>query len=128
MRSFSALQALRVVVILYEWLDIPIMKRYYDLGFDHYNLQWHKVGIRGLVNALLNRSGPFVNGNYVVPDLSVHSAVQMNKKLRTFDKTFYFRCVKLLVCDSLKPILSILERYSSLKNVHGKLYLPDHFN
>ncbi|KAG0613388.1 hypothetical protein M758_6G099300 [Ceratodon purpureus] len=89
-RGFCALQALRVVVILYEWLDIPFLKKYYDLGFDHYNLQWRKAGISGLVKALFNRSGPFVRGNYVVPDLSVHSAVEMNKKLRTFDKTFYF--------------------------------------
>ncbi|KAG0569655.1 hypothetical protein M758_6G101500 [Ceratodon purpureus] len=90
MKSVSLLQVLRVAVLLYEWLDIPILKRYYDFGFDHYNLQWHKAGIRGLVDTLRNRRGPFVDGNWVVPDLSIHSAVQLNKKLRTFDKTFYF--------------------------------------
>lgn len=93
MKSFSLLQVLRVAVLLYEWLDIPILKRYYDFGFDHYNLQWHKAGITGLVDTLLNKSGPFVHGNWVLPDLSIHSAVQLNKNLRTFDKTFYFRCV-----------------------------------
>lgn len=93
MKSFSLLQVLRVGVLVYEWLDIPILKRYYDFGFDHYNLQWHKAGIKGLVDTLLNNSGPFVYGNWVLPDLSIHSAVQLNKKLRTFDKTFYFRLV-----------------------------------
>jgi hypothetical protein len=95
MKSFSLLQIMRLFVILYEWLDIPILKRYYDFGFDHYNLQWHKAGVMGLVDALLNRNGPFAHGNWVLPDLSIQYALQLNKQLRTFDKTFYFRCVKL---------------------------------
>lgn len=94
MKSFSLLQVLRVGVLLYEWLDIPFLKRYYDFGFDHYNLQWHKAGITGLLDTLFNRSGPFVHDNWVLPDLSIQSSVELNKKLRTFDKTFYFRCVK----------------------------------
>jgi len=93
MKSFSLLQILRVGVLLLEWFDIPFLKRYYDFGFDHYNLEWHKAGIRGLVNTLLNKSGPFAHGNWMVPDLSIQSAVELNKKLRTFDKTFYFRHV-----------------------------------
>ncbi|XP_024380414.1 uncharacterized protein [Physcomitrium patens] len=90
MKSFSLLQVLRVGVLLYEWLDIPFLKRYYDFGFDHYNLQWHKAGITGLLDTLFNRSGPFVHDNWVLPDLSIQSSVELNKKLRTFDKTFYF--------------------------------------
>lgn len=93
MKSFSLLQILRVGVLVYEWLDIPILKHYYDFGFDHYNLGWHKAGIRGLIDTLLNNSGPFAHGNWVLPDLSIQSALQLNKKLKTFDKTFYFRCV-----------------------------------
>jgi hypothetical protein len=97
-----------VATLLYEWLDIPILKRYYDFGFDHYHLQWHKAGVRGLIDTLSNRSGPFVHGNWVLPDLSIHSAVQLNKKLRTFDKTFYFRCVNgsiTLLCDRYRLML-----------------------
>ena len=112
MKSVSLLQVLRVAVLLYEWFDIPILKRYYDFGFDHYDLQWHKAGITGLVNSLLNRSGPFVHGNWVLPDLSIHSAVQLNKKLRTFDKTFYFRCVDgriILLCDSYRLLFCCRE-------------------
>lgn len=108
MKSFSLLQLMRVFVLLYEWLDIPILKRYYDFGFDHYNLQWHKAGIMGLVDTLLNRSGPFAHENWVLPDLSIQYALQLNKQLKTFDKTFYFRCAKLklsFACDSCKLLL-----------------------
>lgn len=94
MKTFSLLQILRVGVLFIEWLDISIVKRYYDFGFDHYNLGWHKAGIVGLVNTLLNNSGPFAHENWTVPDLSIQSALELNKKLRTFDKTFYFRYVK----------------------------------
>jgi triacylglycerol esterase/lipase EstA (alpha/beta hydrolase family) len=90
MKSFSLLQVLRVGVLVLEWLDIPLLKRYYDFGFDHYNLEWHKAGFTGLVNTLLNKTGPFAHANWVVPDLSLQSALQLNKKLKTFDKTFYF--------------------------------------
>lgn len=81
-------------MLLLEWLDIPLLKRYYDFGFDHYNLEWHKAGFTGLVNTLLNKTGPFASANWVVSDLSVQSALQLNKKLKTFDRTFYFRCVE----------------------------------
>ncbi|KAG0626649.1 hypothetical protein M758_2G141100 [Ceratodon purpureus] len=90
MTSFSLLQFMRVFVLFYEWLDVPILKRYYDFGFDHYNLQWHKAGIMGLVDTLLNKSGPFAHENWVLPDLSIQYALELNNQLRTFDTTFYF--------------------------------------
>lgn len=91
MKKFSLLQILRLTVIVYEWLDIPLLKKYYDFGFDHYNLQWHKAGLRGLIDALLDRRGPFVDANWVLPDLSIQSSVELNRKLKTCDRTYYFR-------------------------------------
>jgi hypothetical protein len=94
MKSISLLQVLRVAVLLYEWLDIPALKRYYDFGFDHYNLPWHKAGMSGLRDTMLGRSGPFAKGNWVLPDLSIQHAVEVNKRLQTYPNTYYFRYTK----------------------------------
>jgi hypothetical protein len=94
MKSISLLQVLRVAVLLYEWLDIPALKRYYDFGFDHYNLPWHKAGMSGLRDTMLGRSGPFAKGNWVLPDLSIQYAVEVNKRLQTYPNTYYFRYTK----------------------------------
>ncbi|CAM6042868.1 unnamed protein product [Sphagnum compactum] len=90
MKSISLLQVLRVAVLVYEWLDIPALKRYYDFGFDHYNLPWHKAGMSGLRDTMLGRSGPFAKGNWVLPDLSIQYAVEVNKRLQTYPNTYYF--------------------------------------
>ncbi len=94
MKSISLLQVLRVAVLVYEWLDIPALKRYYDFGFDHYNLPWHKAGMSGLRDTVLGRSGPFAKGNWVLPDLSIQHAVEVNKRLQTYPNTYYFRYTK----------------------------------
>jgi hypothetical protein len=94
MKSISLLQVLRVAVLVYEWLDIPALKRYYDFGFDHYNLPWHKAGMSGLRDTMLGRSGPFAKGNWVLPDLSIQHAVEVNKRLQTYPNTYYFRYTK----------------------------------
>ena len=105
MKSISLLQVLHVVVLLYEWFDIPILKRSYDFEIDHYNLQWQKAEIMDQIDSLLNKSGCSIYRNQVLYDLSIHYIVQLNKKLRTFEKIIYFRCVDriiILFCDSYR--------------------------
>ncbi|CAK9227938.1 unnamed protein product [Sphagnum troendelagicum] len=90
MKTISLLQFLRIGVLFYEWLDIPALKKYYAFGFDHYNLSWHKAGMSGLRDTMLGRSGPFAARNWVIPDLSIQHAVEVNKKLQTYPNTYYF--------------------------------------
>ena len=91
MRPLCLLQVLRFGVLVYEWLDIPALKQYYAWGFDHFNLSWRRGGYKGLVDAFLGRSGPFTNGDWILPDLSVQASVQLNRRLKTYPNTFYFR-------------------------------------
>ena len=89
--AISLLQLLRVGVVIYEWMDIPFLKRYYGFGFDHYEMNWRKIGLTGLVKSLLFETGPFASRDWICSDLSIQSAVELNRHLQTFPNTFYFR-------------------------------------
>ncbi|MCO5569728.1 hypothetical protein L7F22_023443 [Adiantum nelumboides] len=88
--GISLLQLLRVGVVIYEWLDIPFLKKYYGFGFDHFDMNWRTIGLCGLVKSLLCETGPFASHDWIGPDLSIHSAVECNRHLQTFPNTFYF--------------------------------------
>lgn len=90
MKSVSLLQLCRLGVIMYDWLDIPWLKNYYNFGFDHFNLTWRKTGIWGLVDCLLGHVGPFASGDWILPDLTIQGSLQLNSKLNTFPNTYYF--------------------------------------
>jgi hypothetical protein len=93
LRPVCLLQICRVGSILYHWLDLPWLKRYYDFGFDHFGMSRRHVGARGLVDLLLSRraSGdPFATGDWILPDLTIQGAAAINARARTFPGTFYF--------------------------------------
>jgi hypothetical protein len=91
MRAACLLQICRVGSVLYHWLDLPWLKRYYDFGFDHFGMSRRLVGAAGLADILLrNRRGPFATGDWIVPDLTIHGAARINAGVRTFPCTFYF--------------------------------------
>ncbi|GJN14224.1 hypothetical protein PR202_gb01019 [Eleusine coracana subsp. coracana] len=77
-------------VILYDWLDIPWLKNYYNFGFDHYEMSRRKVGFSGLVDLLLGHTGPFASRDWILPDLTIQGALKLNSTLKTFPNTFYF--------------------------------------
>ncbi|XP_059278762.1 uncharacterized protein LOC132032958 isoform X2 [Lycium ferocissimum] len=84
------LQLCRVGVIMYEWLDFHWLKDYYNFGFDHFNMTWRKIGIRGLLDCLLGNAGPFASGDWILPDLTIQGSIKLNSHLRTFLQTYYF--------------------------------------
>lgn len=90
MKSISLLQLCRIGVILYDWIDIPWLKNYYNFGFDHFEMSWRKTGILGLIDLLLGNSGPFASGDWILPDLTLQGSLKMNSKLHTFPSTHYF--------------------------------------
>lgn len=92
LRPVCLLQICRVGSILYHWLDLPWLKRYYDFGFDHFGMSRRRVGARGLADLLLSRApgDPFATGDWIVPDLTIHGAARINARASTFPGTFYF--------------------------------------
>lgn len=95
LRPVCLLQICRVGSLLYHWLDLPCLKRYYDFGFDHFGMSRRLVGVQGLVDLLLGRDcgrarGPFATGDWILPDLTIQGAVRTNARVRTFPGTFYF--------------------------------------
>ncbi|CAN6328281.1 unnamed protein product [Urochloa humidicola] len=90
MKSVCLLQLCRIGVIVYDWLDIPWLKNYYNFGFDHYEMSRRKVGFSGLIDLLLGHTGPFASGDWILPDLTIQGAIKLNSTLRTFPNTFYF--------------------------------------
>ncbi|KAK9146812.1 hypothetical protein Sjap_006715 [Stephania japonica] len=90
MKPISLLQLCRLGVIVYDWLDIPWLKAYYNFGFDHFNMSWHKIGVSGLVDCLLGNCGPFASGDWILPDLTIQGSMRLNSHLATFPNTFYF--------------------------------------
>ena len=90
MRSICLLQLCRLGVIVYDWLDIPWLKNYYNFGFDHYEMSRRKVGFSGLIDLLLGHTGPFASGDWILPDLTIQGSIKLNSRLRTFPNTFYF--------------------------------------
>lgn len=90
LKPLCLLQLCRLGVIFYDWLDIPWLKAYYNFGFDHYNMSWRKMGIRGLIDLLMGNAGPFTSGDWVLPDLTIQGSMRLNSRLNTFHNTFYF--------------------------------------
>ncbi|KAG6547786.1 hypothetical protein Mapa_010600 [Marchantia paleacea] len=90
LRSVCLLQILRIAVLIYEWIDCGLMNRYYGFGFEHYNLSWRKAGLKGLISTISGQTGPFAHSDWILPDLSIHSAIEFNKRVKTFPNTFYF--------------------------------------
>ncbi|KAL0915367.1 hypothetical protein M5K25_015779 [Dendrobium thyrsiflorum] len=90
MKPISLLQISRVGVIVYDWLNIAWLKNYYNFGFDHFNMEWRKTGILGLIDLLLGNSGPFATGDWILPDLTIEGTIKLNSTLRTFPNTYYF--------------------------------------
>ncbi|CAA7388670.1 unnamed protein product [Spirodela intermedia] len=86
----SLLQLCRLGCIVYEWLDLQWMKKYYSFGFDHFGMAWREGGVGALVDCLLGNVGPFASGDWILPDLTIQGALQLNAGLRTFPNTFYF--------------------------------------
>ncbi|KAB2084371.1 hypothetical protein ES319_A05G329200v1 [Gossypium barbadense] len=90
MKPLCLLQLCRLGVIIYDWLDIPLLKAYYNFGFDHFNLSWRKVGLWGLVDCLLGNAGPWATGDWILPDLTIQGSIKLNSNMQTFPNTFYF--------------------------------------
>lgn len=90
MKPLCLLQLCRLGVIIYDWLDIPLLKAYYNFGFDHFNLSWRKAGLWGLVDCLLGNAGPWATGDWILPDLTIQGSIKLNSNLQTFPNTFYF--------------------------------------
>ncbi|XP_062190584.1 uncharacterized protein LOC133893550 [Phragmites australis] len=94
LRPVCLLQICRVGSILYHWLDLPWLKRYYDFGFDHFGMSRRLVGASGVANLLLvgagDGTGPFGTGDWILPDLTIQGAARINARVRTFPGTFYF--------------------------------------
>lgn len=90
MKSISLLQLCRIGVILYDWLDIAWLKNYYNFGFDHFQMARKKAGVAGLADLLLGNTGPFASGDWILPDLTIQGAIDLNAGLKTFPNTFYF--------------------------------------
>ncbi|XP_050947170.1 uncharacterized protein LOC103488979 isoform X2 [Cucumis melo] len=93
MKPISLLQLCRVGVIAYEWLDIGWLKKYYNFGFDHFDMSWKKMGILGLFKCLLGNTGPFASGDWILPDLTIQGSMRLNSHLQTFKSTYYFSYV-----------------------------------
>ena len=90
MKPICLLQICRLGTIIYDWLDIPWLKAYYNFGFDHFNISWKKMGICGLIDCLLGNTGPFASGDWILPDLTIQGSMQLNCHLQTFPDTYYF--------------------------------------
>ncbi|KAJ3669261.1 hypothetical protein LUZ60_011211 [Juncus effusus] len=90
MKPISLLQICRLGVILYDSLNIKPLKNYYNFGFDHFNLSFSKTGLTGLINLILNKSGPFATGDWILPDLTIQGSCRINEGLRSFGNTWYW--------------------------------------
>ncbi|KAI9070624.1 hypothetical protein K1719_047413 [Acacia pycnantha] len=64
LKPICLLQICRIGTIIYDWLDISMLKTYYNFGFDHFNMSWRKMGISG--------------------------SIKLNYHLHTFPNTYYF--------------------------------------
>ncbi|KAG5541292.1 hypothetical protein RHGRI_021208 [Rhododendron griersonianum] len=89
-KAISPIQLCRLSMIFSDWMDISWLKSYYSFGFDHFNMSWRKVGLKGLFNCLMGKAGPFASGDWVLPDLTIQGSMEINQKLKTFPNTFYF--------------------------------------
>nr|XP_043609603.1 uncharacterized protein LOC122581435 [Erigeron canadensis] len=89
-KTISPLGLLSFVVLIYDWLDIPWLKRYYNFGFDHFHMSRKKIGFWGLVDCLLGNAGPFASSDWVIPDVTIQGSTQINSQVTTFADTYYF--------------------------------------
>ncbi|KAI4368479.1 hypothetical protein MLD38_017034 [Melastoma candidum] len=90
MKAVCLLQLCRLGVVVYDWLDIPWLKAYYNFGFDHFGLSWKQIGISGLADCIMGKRGPFATGDWILPDLTIQGSISLNRNLQTFPNTFYF--------------------------------------
>ncbi|KAI3811760.1 hypothetical protein L1987_21490 [Smallanthus sonchifolius] len=92
-KGISPLGLFCFAVTIYVWLDIPLLKRYYNFGFDHFHMSRKNIGFWGLVECLSGNAGPFVSSDWVIPDLTIQGSTQINRQLNTFPDTYYFSYV-----------------------------------
>ncbi|XP_078148497.1 uncharacterized protein LOC144543917 [Carex rostrata] len=90
LKPICLLQLCRLGATFYEWLDISWLKNYYNFGFDHFDMSWHRTGLSGLVDLILCNSGPFATADWILPDLTIQGSIKINAGLQTFKNTFYF--------------------------------------
>ncbi|KAI8547833.1 hypothetical protein RHMOL_Rhmol07G0226500 [Rhododendron molle] len=90
MKAINPIQLCRLSMIFSDWMDISWLKSYYSFGFDHFDMSWRKVGLKGLFDCLMGKAGPFASGDWVLPDLTIQGSMEINQKLKTFPNTFYF--------------------------------------
>ncbi|XP_078440144.1 uncharacterized protein LOC144710288 [Wolffia australiana] len=89
-KTVSLLQLCRLGCIVYEWLDLGWLKKYYSFGFEQFKMGWRETGLKGLLELLRGNEGPFATGDWILPDLTIQGAQELNAGLRTFPNTFYF--------------------------------------
>ncbi|KAJ8622566.1 hypothetical protein MRB53_031095 [Persea americana] len=118
MKPVCLLQLCRLGVIVYDWIDIPWLKNYYNFGFDHFNLTWKKAGLWGLVDYLLGNIGPFASGDWILPDLTIQGSMQLNSKLSTFPNTYYFSYATKRTCKIMRVTVP-----SSILGTHPLLFI-----
>ncbi|CAH8253320.1 unnamed protein product [Arabidopsis lyrata] len=120
LKPISLLQICKLGVIMYDWIDIPWLKSYYNFGFDHFNMSRKKTGVRGLVDLLLGNAGPFAaSGDWILPDLSIQSSMKLNASLQTFPNTFYFSYA---TKRTTKP-LGMMTVPSGVMGIHPLLFI-----
>ncbi|XP_004489792.1 uncharacterized protein [Cicer arietinum] len=90
LKPICLLQLCRIGVIMNEWVDISWLKKYQNFGLDHFNMSWRKMGLRGLVNCLLDNVGPFASEDWILPDLTIQGSIKINNYINTFPNTYYF--------------------------------------
>ncbi|BBG94046.1 alpha/beta-Hydrolases superfamily protein [Prunus dulcis] len=118
MKPICLLQLCRIGVIIYDWLDIPWLKAYYNFGFDHFNISWKTVGVWGLVDCLLGNSGPFASDDWILPDLTIQGSLRLNSHLHSFPNTYYFS----YATKRTKKILGVTVP-SSIFGIHPLLFI-----
>ncbi|XP_044488551.1 lipase-like [Mangifera indica] len=118
LKPICLLQLCRLGVIIYDWLDIPWLKAYYNFGFDHYNMTWKKMGIRGLLDCLMGNAGPFAFGDWILPDLTIQGSLQLNSHLHSFPDTYYFS----YATKRTRKIMGVTVP-SSLFGIHPMLFI-----
>ncbi|XP_054792361.1 uncharacterized protein LOC129298008 isoform X1 [Prosopis cineraria] len=118
LKPICLLQICRIGAIIYDWLDISMLKSYYNFGFDHFNMSWRKTGISGLVDCLLGNAGPFASGDWILPDLTIQGSIKLNYHLHTFPNTYYFS----YATKRTRKILGVTLP-SSITGIHPLLFI-----
>lgn len=120
LKPISLLQLCKLGVIMYDWIDIPWLKSYYNFGFDHFNMSRKKIGLRGLVDLLLGNTGPFASSaDWILPDLSIQGSMKLNARLQTFPNTFYFS----YATKRTRKSLGMMTVPSGVMGIHPLLFI-----